>query len=191
MATSPMPSWEPKRDRNGYLTPPFSGVPDKGGKIRSGYLTRAFVGAHKRAELLHNPYSLGGPQQGGQNQKVPTSLLPSRGPTRERTYYITPAFSGVPNKGDKIKSGYLTIALSGAHKRAELLHNPCILGGPQQGGQNQKVATSPLPSRGPTRERNCYITPAFSGVRNKRDKIKSGNLTRAFLGAHTRAEIVM
>ena len=26
------------------------------------------------------------------------------------------------------------------------------------------MAASPLPSRGPTTERKCYVTPAFSGV---------------------------
>ena len=36
------------------------------------------------------------------------------------------------------------------------------------------MATSPLSSRGPTSGRNCYVTPAFSGVPNKGDKIKSG-----------------
>ena len=36
------------------------------------------------------------------------------------------------------------------------------------------MATSPLPSRGPTNGRKCYVTPAFSGVPSKGDKIKSG-----------------
>ena len=53
--------------------------------------------------------------------------------------YITPAFSRVPNKGDKIRIGCLTLAFSGAQKRAEMLHNPCILGGLQQRGQNQST----------------------------------------------------
>ena len=45
----------------------------------------------------------------------------------------TPAFSGVANKGGKIRKGYLTFAFSGAHKWAEWLRNPCILGGLQKG----------------------------------------------------------
>ena len=74
------------------------------------------------------------------------SPLPSRGQKRvEEWCYITPAFSGVPNakRGDKIRSGYLTLAFSGAQKRAELLHNPCILGGLQHQvlGENQKWPT--------------------------------------------------
>ena len=46
-----------------------------------------------------------------------------------------------------------------------MLHHPCILGGPQQRGQNQS---------GPKRGQKCYITPAFSGVPSKGDKIKAG-----------------
>ena len=37
--------------RECYVIPAFSGIPNKGDKIRSGYLTRAFLGAQKRAEL--------------------------------------------------------------------------------------------------------------------------------------------
>ena len=67
------------------------------------------------------------------------------GGKRGQNCYITPAFSGVPNAkcGEKIKSGCLTPAFSGAQKRAELLRNPCILGGPQcqARGENQKWPT--------------------------------------------------
>ena len=52
-------------------------------------------------------------------------------------------------QGDKIRSGYLTPAFSGAHKWAELLHNPCILGGPQTRGQNQKWLPHPCLLWGP------------------------------------------
>ena len=40
-------------------------------KIRSGYLTLAFLGAQKRAEVLRHPCIFGGPQRQapGQNQK--------------------------------------------------------------------------------------------------------------------------
>ena len=36
------------------------------------------------------------------------------------------------------------------------------------------MGTSPLPSRGPTSGRKCYVTTAFSGVPSKGDKIKNG-----------------
>ena len=76
----------------------------------------------------------------GTRSKLATSPVHSRGPKIKRNYYVTPAFSGVPNakRGDKIRSGHLTRAFSGAKKRAELPSNPCILGSPQPGAQNQK-----------------------------------------------------
>ena len=89
----------------------FSGVPRRGEKARIGYLTPAFSRAQKRAEMLRNPFVIGGPQSKG--DKIRIGCL-----------------TGVPRGGDKIKIGYLTPAFSGAQKRAELLHNPCILGGP-------------------------------------------------------------
>ena len=49
------------------------------------------------------------------------------------------------------------------------------------------MATSPLPSQGPTSGWNCYVTPAFSGVPGKGDKIRSGYITPAFLGVPTPA----
>ena len=73
-------------------------------------------------------------------------------PSREESHYITPAFSGVPTKVDKVKSGYLNPCLlralelgkmpkqplryRGPHKRGQnhnWLHNPCLLGGPRKG----------------------------------------------------------
>ena len=88
----------------------------------------------------------------------------------------------------------------GAQKRAEMLHHPCILGGPQQREQNQNSKPTPgvtpmhhatkrgfkdcpgfLNSTGrlgPKRGRKCYITPAFSGVPNKGNKIRTQNLRR-------------
>ena len=79
-----------------------------------------------------------------------------------------------------------------------MLRHPCILGGPQQRGQNQKSkptmgVTMMLHTTkrgfkdcpgflnstgrlGPKRGRKCYVTLAFSGVPNKGDKIRSQNL---------------
>ena len=87
MAASPLPSRGPKRGRNCYVTPAFSGVPNakRGDKIRNGYLTPAFSGAQKRAELLRNPYKLGVP-----NAKRGDKI---------RNGYLTPAFSGGSKEG--------------------------------------------------------------------------------------------
>ena len=47
-------------------------------------------------------------------------------------------------KGDKIRSGCLTPAFSGAEKRAKMLRHPCILGDPQtKGEKNQKWPPHP------------------------------------------------
>ena len=206
----------PTSGRKCYITPAFSGIPkDMGNKITIG-------GAHKWAEMLHHPCILGDPQtNGGQNQNWwgpqvsgnATSPLHSRGfpktwgtkselvgPTGARKCYITPAFSGIPkDMGNKIRIG-------AAHRCAEMLHHPCILGDPQRhGGQSQNWwgpqvggnATSPLHSRGspktwetkselvgPTIGRKCYIAPAFSGIpKDMGDKIRIG-------GAHKWAEML-
>ena len=64
-----------------------------------------------------------------------------------------PCILGNPQtKGDKIRSGYLTPAFSGAHKWAEMLRNPCILREPQTKGD--KI-------------RKGYLTPAFSGAQKR------------------------
>ena len=92
------------------------GSQTNGKKIRSGYLTPAFSGAQKRAEFLRNPCILRDPKQRGRKSEVATPPLASRGPRRGRNRYVTPAFSGVANAKprDKIRSGYLILAFSGA-----------------------------------------------------------------------------
>ena len=78
-----------------------------------------------------------------------TSPVPSRGPRRGGTCYVTPAFSEVPNakRREKFRSGYLTPVFSMAHKRAEVLHKPCIL---------------EVPNR--EQFRSGFLTPTFSGA---------------------------
>ena len=74
--------------------------------------------------------------------------------------------SQTPSAGNKIKSGCLNPPFSGAQKRTEMLCHPCILGDPQQREPKLELANSHVPSEGPKRGRNCYVTPAFSGVPN-------------------------
>ena len=122
------------------------------------------------------------PTRGATQQSVDCeSLTPTRGATQQsvgvkkkgKKVGCKIAFSGIPSKGErnqkcsptkgyKMRSG----CLSGAQKRAEVLHHPCIPGDPQQRGINSEMAASPLPSRGPNRGRKCSVTPAFSGVPN-------------------------
>ena len=65
LATSPVPSWGPTSGRNCYVTHAFSVVSNKWDAIGIGCLTPAFSGAHKWAELLHQSYIIGCPQQRG------------------------------------------------------------------------------------------------------------------------------
>ena len=72
-------------------------------KIRLGYLTPAFPGAQKWAEMLHNPCILGTPTKGTKSE-LAASPLPSWGPKNGRKCYTTPAFSGVPSKREQNQS---------------------------------------------------------------------------------------
>ena len=131
---------------------------------------------------------------------------------RGRKCYITPTFSRIPNakrgeqknhnwsptKRNKITTGCLTLAFSGAQKRAEMLHYPCILGDPQRqarGAKNQKWS----PTKGNKIRsgcltpafsgRKCYATPAFSGIPNAKrgeQKIRSGPRQNFEFFFHTR-----
>ena len=71
---------------------------------------------------------------------------------------------GFHNNGDRIKSAYIMLALSGARNWAEWLHNPCFLGSPTTMGTTLEWPTSSLLCRGPGIGRNGYITTAFLGV---------------------------
>ena len=145
MATSSLPS-------------PGSPMPSKG---------RTSPMAHKWAQWVNHPCLLGAPQclARGERQKWPTS---------GQNGWITLAFSRLPNaeQGEKIRNGpqvgrMPTSSLPSrgspmprngrksemAHKWAEGLHHPCLLGAPQclARGGNQKW---------PTSGHNGYITPA-------------------------------
>ena len=60
-------------------------------------------------------------------------------------------------KGDEIRSGCLTLAFSGAQKRAEMLCHPCILGDPQTKGD--KIGSG------------C-LTSAFSGAQKRAEMLR-------------------
>ena len=219
----------PKRGRKCYITPAFSGVPNKGDKIKAGqkeggnatsplhstgsptkgtkssrpkrgrkcYIIPEFLRVPNKGDKIK-----AGPREGGNATSPlhsggsPTKGTKSSRPKRGRKCYIIPEFLRVPNKGDKIKAGpgQGENATSPLHSRgsptkgrkskpaqkwAEMLHQRCILGGPQQRGQNQ---------RGPKSGPKSYITPEFSGVPKKGDKIKAGlkEAGNATLSLHSR-----
>ena len=65
-----------------------------------------------------------------------------------------------------------------AHKWAEMLHNPCILGAPQTKGDKIRIGCLGPALWGATKGRKCYITLAFSGIPNKGDNIKAQGKTK-------------
>ena len=108
----------PKRGRDCYITCAFWRIPSTkhGEKIRSGYLTPAFLGAQKGAALQRNTCIPGGPQDQarGENQKWlphPAFLGAQKGAGLRRN----PCILGVPNAKheEKFRSGYLTPAFLG------------------------------------------------------------------------------
>ena len=136
MAVSPLPSWGPKRGRNHYATPAFSGVPNAkhGEEIRTSCLTPAFSGAQKWAEFYITPAFLGVPnaKRGEQNQKGvphPCQLgVPKEGGIT--TQPLHSRGSPTPSTGKKSEMA-VSPHFSGSQKKAEL-RNPCILGGPHR-----------------------------------------------------------
>ena len=105
-------------------------------------------------ELLCNPYLLMAPFKKTQSQ-VATSSLPSR-ITNGRNCYVTPAFSRVHKKREQNQKWLHHPCRLGGPQRGR---NPYVLEGPQKKGTKSKVATSPLPSRRPTKGRHCNVTP--------------------------------
>ena len=168
--------------RKCYITPASSVVPSKIGQIGIGYLTPVFSRGPEVSRITNAQLHSRGSPTRGTNVEMPTSPVPSRGPKSGRNCYATPTLSGGPQQGGP---------------NGNSLAHLCLLGGPQVGRigtsplhsrssptrrTNSELATSPVPSRGPTSGRNCYVTPALSGCPSKRDKIKVGRLTPAFPG---------
>ena len=186
----------PTCGQGGYVTLAVSGIPtaaERGAKSEV---------AHLWARWLRHPCRLGDPHRcraGGKIRsgplvgKVATSPLPSRGspplqsggqnqkwPTCGQGGYVTRAVSGIPTAAERGAKSEV------AHLWARWLRHPCRLGDPQRcraGGKIRsgplvdKVATSPLPSRGfpplqsggqnqkwPTCGQGGYVTPAVSGI---------------------------
>ena len=97
------------------------GVPNakRRGKFRCGYLTPAFSGVEKRAQVLRDPCIL-------------------RVPNREvfRSGCLTSAFYGAQKRAEVIRN---PCSLRGPQRHAQgengkWLPHPCLLGGPQEGG---------------------------------------------------------
>ena len=111
---------------------------------------------------------------------------------------------GIPNKGEQNQKWLPHPYLLGGTKRAGNATSPLHSWDPQQRGTKSKVAASPLPSRGPTWGRKCYVTLAFSRIPNakrgeqkteegsptKGNKIRGGCVSPIFSGSQTGQEML-
>ena len=133
---------------------PNSPLPSRGPRKGTRYVTPAFsVGPERQAKGTQSEVATIPMPSHGPKKEHKCNITPafSEVPNAKRGYkiriaYLTPASSGVqnpnpnvlhnhciiggsPQKGDKIRSGYLAIAFSRAKRRAELLHHACIVQG--------------------------------------------------------------
>ena len=107
--------------------PCILGISRRGDKIRIGCLTPAFSRGPIRGRNCHVTLAFSASLEEESNSELVASTLPSRGPKRGRNCYVTPAFSRVSRRADKIRSGCLTLAFSGAQKEVELPPKPGVL----------------------------------------------------------------
>ena len=150
------------------------GFPTKGSKIRIGYLSHAFSGAQKWAEVLRHPCILRGPQQRGAKSELAASAMPSPGPKSGWKCYATLAFFGVPNKGEQNQNW---------------LPQPCLLRGQKVGGS----ATPPLHSQGsPTKRskiRMGCLNHAFSGAKKWAEVLRNPSILEGFQQRGAKSEL--
>ena len=156
-----------------------SPMPSRGGPNKAGNATSLLHWGIPNAKLGDQSIE-GGPQQRGTKSEKAASTLPSQGPKRGLKSYVTPAFAGIPSKGEQ---------------NQEWMPHACLPRGPNKAGcltllRVPKEATLPLPSPEPKKRRKCYVTPAISGSPTKGKIIKSGYLTTAFSGAQRRPEML-
>ena len=217
VAASPLPSRGPTWGRKCYVTLAFSripnakrgeqktqkGSPTKGNKIRSGCVSPIFSGAQTGQEMLRHPCMLGIPKKG---EKISSGCLtPAFSGAQKRAQKLRHVcILGIPNKGEQNQKWLPHPYLLGGTKRAGNATSPLHSWDPQQRGTKSEVAASPLPSRGPTWGRKCYVTLAFSRIPNakrgeqktqkgsptKGNKIRSGCVSPIFSGAQTGQEML-
>ena len=91
----------------GSAMPPLHsrGSPNKGGQNHKWPPHPCLLRGPKAGGSATSLVSSWGSPTKGTTSEVATSPLPSRRPKRGWRCYVTLAFSGVPNKGDKIRSG--------------------------------------------------------------------------------------
>ena len=121
-----------KGAQNCYTTPVFSGVPNrKGTKSELATSPLPSRGAQRGRKCYATHAFSGAPNRKGRNSEWATLALPSQVP-KECGIVTQPLCSrGSRIERDQITTRDLTLAFSGAPKRAERPHNPCVVGGPR------------------------------------------------------------
>ena len=141
VATSPLPSRGPRGEQNPHVTHAFYGVPRRGDKTKSGYISPAFSGAHKWAELLRKAFVLGGagvPARGDNHKWLHEPCL--LGGAEVHGIPTPPMHSLAPLRREKkTQSGHITPPLG-------IAVSPLRSQGSPEEGTKSKVATSTLPS---------------------------------------------
>ena len=135
-------------------------------KIRSSYITHAFSGGQDWVEWLHSTALSMIPKKWdeigsgckilaflgariGRNGCITHAFSRVPQNTEQSQMWLhNPAFSGVPRKGDKIKTGNITTVLSGG-KNWAMATNLLLSQGSQQKGTKSERATKPLLLKGP------------------------------------------
>ena len=98
-----------------------------------------------------------------------------------------PLPSSGPKRGQKC---YITSAFAEAHKSAEMLNHPCILGDPQTKGNKTRFGRRILAFLGDQKNAEMLHHPCILGISHtKGDKMTIGRRTHAFLGAQKRVEM--
>ena len=123
-----------------YVTPTFSGVPSKGEKNQNWLPQWCLLRCPKVVGSAISPVQSRGPPIMESQIRIGSSAMPSRGHKCGRKCYVTPAFSGVPNKWEQNQNCLPQPCLLGGQQWVEVLGQPCILGGPQQGGRKSRLA---------------------------------------------------
>ena len=170
VATSPVFSWGPKRGQECYVTPAFSGVPNKGQQSENWLPHPCLVGCPKEGgKAMSALHSRGSPtpgatskmRSGPQQRERKSEAVPNKGEQNQKRLPQPGSLGGPkeggnstsllhsqasPTKWNKIRTRSLTPTFSGAQKRAEMLRHLRILRGPQHQARGPKSEV--LPNKG-------------------------------------------
>ena len=119
----------PKRGRKCYVTPAFSGVPNKGEQNQKSTPTLGVTMMHHATK------------RGFKDCPGFLNCTGRLGPKRGRKCYVTPAFSGVPNKGEQNQKSKPTLGVTMMHHVTKRGFKDCPLAAECCGNTSPRVKT--------------------------------------------------